>query len=127
MKGDLSKTNNQQLLDVIFSVSTELLCITDEVGEILKTNPVWEMKLGYLLADLIRQNIINFVHPNDSASLILAIKKLPDKNEILSLSTRMRSHDGNYRMINWQFQWKSGLIFCAGKDLTELYHAKKST
>lgn len=127
MKGDLSKTNNQQLLDVIFSVSTELLCITDEVGEILKTNPVWEMKLGYLLADLIRQNIINFIHPNDTASLILAIKKLPDKNEILSLSTRMRSHDGNYRMINWQFQWKSGLIFCAGKDLTELYHAKKST
>jgi diguanylate cyclase (GGDEF)-like protein/PAS domain S-box-containing protein len=124
---DLFSLNEQsrQQLDGIFAISMEFLCIIDERGEIMKSNRVWETKLGYLTPELSGKNLIDFIHPNDVASLILALKKLSTGNESLTLTSRLRSNNGFYRFVTWQFQWIDGLIYSCAKDLTELYHAKK--
>lgn len=114
-----------QQLNGFFAVSMEFLCITDEGGKIIKSNPVWETKLGYLTPELIDKNLIDLVHPNDVANLILVIKNLSAENESLTLNCRLRSKKGSDRFVNWQFQWVAGLIYGCGKDLTEPYHAKK--
>ncbi|PKM60288.1 MAG: hypothetical protein CVU99_08970 [Firmicutes bacterium HGW-Firmicutes-4] len=124
---DLFSLNEQsrQQLDGIFAISMEFLCIIDERGGIMKSNRVWETKLGYLTPELSGKNLIDFIHPNDVASLILALKKLSTGNESLTLTSRLRSNNGFYRFVTWQFQWIDGLIYSCAKDLTELYHAKK--
>lgn len=116
---------NRQHLNVFFTISMDFLCITDERGGILKANQVWETKLGYLTPELISKNVIDLVHPNDVANLILVLKKLSVENESLAFSSRLRSNNGTYRFVTWQFQWVGGLIYSCAKDLTELYHAKK--
>ncbi|MEO1816902.1 MAG: response regulator [Acetobacterium sp.] len=116
---------SRQHLDGFFTICMEFLCITDERGNIIKSNHVWETKLGYLTPELIGKNLIDLVHPNDVASLILAFKKLATENESLALSIRLHSNDGTYRFVTWQFQWVDGLIYSCAKDLTEIYHAKK--
>ncbi|MBI4857588.1 MAG: diguanylate cyclase [Acetobacterium woodii] len=117
--------NSEQHFNGIFSVSTEFLCITDVRGKIMKSNQVWETKLGYLTPELIDKNLIDLVHPNDVANLILAFKKLSTEKKNLSLASRLLSTDGSYRFVTWQFQWVDGLIYSCAKDLTELYYAKK--
>ena len=116
---------SKQLLNGFFSVSLDFLCITDEQGIIMKTNPLWETKLGYLIPELLVKKLIDFIHPNDLASLVPAIKKLSAENESLALTSRLRSKVGSYRVTHWQFQWVDGLVFSAAKDLTELYLTKK--
>jgi len=116
---------SRQHLDGFFAISMEFLCITDERGKIVKSNHTWETKLGYLTPELIGKNLIDLVHPNDVASLILAFKKLSAENENLALSSRLHSNDGTYRFVTWHFQWVDGFIYSCAKDLTELYHAKK--
>ncbi|MDD3306616.1 MAG: PAS domain-containing protein, partial [Acetobacterium sp.] len=111
---------SKQLLNGFFSVSLDFLCITDEQGIIMKTNPLWETKLGYLIPELLGKKLIDFIHPNDLASLVPAIKKLSAENESLALTSRLRSKVGSYRVTHWQFQWVDGLVFSAAKDLTEL-------
>lgn len=120
----LSK-QSRQLLDLFFTISTEFLCIADERGAILQTNQVWETKLGYLNPDLYDKNLIDLVHPNDVPNLILGLKKLTGEKESLTLTTRLHSNFDSYLFVTWQFKWVDGLIFCCGKDLTELYQAKK--
>lgn len=116
---------SEQQQNGLFSVSMEFLCITDELGEILKTNLLWETKLGYLAPELICKNLIDFVHPNDTENLALITKKILSQKESLTFTSRLRSKDDSYRFVIWQFQWLDGLIYGAAKDLTELYHAKK--
>ncbi|WP_373484029.1 diguanylate cyclase domain-containing protein [Acetobacterium sp.] len=116
---------NRQHLNGFFASSMEFLCITDERGTIMKSNRVWETKLGYLTPALIDKNLTDLVHPNDVANLILVIKNLSAENESLPLSCRLRSNNGTYRFVTWQFQWIDKLIYGCAKDLTELYHAKK--
>jgi diguanylate cyclase (GGDEF)-like protein/PAS domain S-box-containing protein len=116
---------SRQHLDGFFAISMEFLCITDERGNIMKSNHTWETKLGYLTPELIGKNLIDLVHPNDVASLILAFKKLSAENESLVLSSRLHSNDSTYHFVTWQFQWVDGLIYSCAKDLTELYRAKK--
>ncbi|WP_303871266.1 diguanylate cyclase domain-containing protein [Acetobacterium wieringae] len=120
----LSK-QSRQLLDLFCTISTEFLCITDERGTILQTNQVWETKLGYLNPDLCDKNLIDLVHPNDVPNLILGLKKLTGEKESLTLTTRLHSNFDSYLFVTWQFKWVDELIFCCGKDLTELYQAKK--
>ena len=115
----------KQHLNGFFAISMEFLCIIDDSGKILKSNPVWETKLGYLTPELIDKNLIDLVHPDDVANLILVIKNLSAENESLALSCRLRSNNGNYRFVTWQFQQVDELIYGCAKDLTELYHAKK--
>lgn len=112
-------------LNGFFAISMEFLCITDERGKIMKSNQIWETKLGYLTPELIDKNLIDLVHPNDVANLILAFKKLSSENKNLALTSRLRSIDGTYRFVTCQFQWVDGLIYGCAKDLTELYYAKK--
>lgn len=116
---------SEQQQNGFFSVSMEFLCITDELGGILKTNPLWETKLGYLAPELIGKNLIDFVHPNDIENLTLITKKIPSQKERLTFTSRLRLKDDSYRFVIWQFQWIDGLIYGAAKDLTELYHTKK--
>lgn len=124
---DLFSLNEQsrQQLEGIFNVSMEFLCITNGRGEILKSNQVWETKLGYLTPELLGKNLIDLVHPNDVANLLLALKKLTAANKSLAFTSRLRSTNGDYRFVTWQFQWIDELIYSSAKDLTELYHAKK--
>lgn len=117
--------NSEQQKNGFFSVSMEFLCITDELGGILKINPLWETKLGYLAPELIGKNLIDFVHPNDIENLTLITKKILSEKERLTFTSRLRSKDDFYRFVIWQFQWIDGLIYAAAKDLTELYHTKK--
>lgn len=116
---------NHPHLNVFFTISMEFLCIVDDSGKILKLNQNWETKLGYLTPELIDKNLIDLVHPDDVASLILLIKNLSAENKSLTLSCRLRSNNDSYRFVTWQFQWVDGLILGCAKDLTELYHAKK--
>lgn len=117
---------SRQHLNVFFAISMDFLCITDERGGILKSNLAWETKLGYLTPELINKNLIDLVHPNDVANLILALKKLSMENESLALTSRLCANNGTYRFVTWQFQWVDGLIYSCAKDLTELYHANKN-
>ncbi len=125
---NFSSLNEQsrQHLNVFFAISMDFLCITDERGGILKSNQAWETKLGYLTPELVNKNLIDLVHPNDAANLILALKKLSIENESLALTSRLRANDGTYRFVTWQFQWVDELICSCAKDLTELYHANKN-
>lgn len=102
-------------LKFYFFASLDLLMVVDANGKIQKVNPHTLNILGYSKEELIDQVPLQFIHPED-------VHKGEDWKSILSRENRWICKDGTHRVINWNFaiDQESDLIFCSGKDVTEL-------
>ena len=115
-----------QELEYYFSSALDLLCIADTKGNFVRVNRAWEEILGYTARDLERKTFLEFVHPDDMAATLEAMKKLDQQEDILEFTNRYRRSDGEYRYIEWHSSPKGSLIYAAARDITERKNAEKA-
>lgn len=89
-------------LDKFFSVSLDLLAITDKEGRFLRLNQEWENLLGYTLDELKAGRFFDFIHPDDMEITQDAVARLMDNKTVMDFSNRYRCRDGSYRWIEWR-------------------------
>lgn len=106
-------------LELFFSSAIDLLCIANTDGYFLRLNPEWERALGYQLQDLVGQQFLNFVHPDDLEPTLTAIAQLSEQQSILSFVNRYRHQDGSYRWLEWRSVPTGQFIYAAARDITE--------
>jgi len=106
-------------LENFFSVNLDLLCIADTGGNFIKTNEAWAEILGYATDDLNHRKFLDFVHPDDIDSTLLAMGDLESQKNILNFVNRYRCKDGSYRYIEWRSFPRGNLIYAAARDITE--------
>lgn len=112
-------TNSQsEILERIFDLDLDLLCIINIKGQFFKINSAWKKILGYSQDELIQNKIIDFVHPNDLDATSFAINELIPYNDNLTFTNRFRSKNGNYRYIEWKFHRYGDFNYVTADDVT---------
>ena len=105
------------LFDPLWRCSQDLLLVCDRQGAIRAANPAWSRLLGWQPADLLGQNHLDVVHPEDHAASAAAFGASragdPSRCEI-----RMRHRDGSTRWVAWAAFPEDGLVFASGRPVT---------
>ncbi len=113
---DLAKRNQE--LDSFFSVSLDLLCITDLKGYFRRLNRRWEEILGYSLNELKTQPCSHFIHPEDQTASEEAWQCLQQDQPVKYFINRYRCVDGSYRWLEWSAVRVGEKIYAAAHDVT---------
>ena len=112
-----------QILNRIFSLNLDLLCILSIQGQFEKVNVAWERIFGYAPEKLEGTNIVDYVHPDDRDATDFIFSELIHTSHRLTFSNRFRTDNNTYRYIDWEFNRHDDYAYVAGIDVT---HTKLS-
>lgn len=103
-----------------FSISTEMLCIADTNGRLMRVNDAWMECLGYTADELLGRPFTELVHPEDlmrtRASLDAAVD---DLRVSADFDNRCRAKDGRWHWLSWTLRVDGDCIYAAGRDITD--------
>jgi PAS domain S-box-containing protein len=104
-----------------FTLALDMLGIGDFDGHLLQVNPSWETVLGYSEDELRSRPAIEFVHPEDRASVLEKAGALINGSSIGYFEVRARHKDGAYRWIGWTAAafHEERLVYIFGRDITQ--------
>lgn len=105
-------------LERFFAVASELLYISDH-HTLTRINPAFIRTLGYSRSELMSQPFINLVHPEDRERTRRALDELRFDNRDAQFENRCVRKDGETRWFQWSIASDNGLLFGAGRDVTE--------
>lgn len=88
----------EQEYSYFFKQAADLWCVVDQDGYFKRTNPTWELMLGYSHDELIEQSILTLIHPADATVMQAAMVSLKAGEEI-ELNHRYRCKDSSYLLL----------------------------
>lgn len=104
-----------------FNKTQDFACIANVQGyfEIVNTN--FEKVLGYSEKELLGNQFLNFVHPDDIDSTLKEIEKLKAGAVTINFVNRYRKKDGSYLWFDWNTtpDPATGKIYAIARDITE--------
>lgn len=109
---------SRQELERFFDVASELLYISDH-HTLARINPAFVRTLGYSRAELTSQPLLNLVHPEDRHHTQLMLDDLRTDKREARFENRCVRKDGEIRWFQWSVVSDNGLLFGAGRDVTE--------
>jgi PAS domain S-box-containing protein len=104
----------------LFSVSHDLACIVGLDGCFCFASPAWELCLGWTAEDLIARPFLDFIHPDDRASTVAEMRRVPGSGGLVSFETRFSGKDGADRRLHWNatFSPQRRAICASARDVT---------
>ena len=115
------RTRAQEELDLMFTLSIDMLCTAGFDGYFKRLNPAWEKTLGYSKQELFSKPYVEFVHPEDREITFREAEKLTLGQDVIFFENRYLCRDGAYRWLAWTATpWnEQQLVFAAARDITE--------
>lgn len=111
-------------LESFFTISPNLLVITDIQGVCQKLNPAWEKAMGYAAGELEGQHCSDLFHPEDRQAAFDALADIAAGKTISDFVARFRNKNGSYRFLEWSAAGHDGLVYAAAHDITERREAE---
>jgi PAS domain S-box-containing protein len=111
----------EQERDKFFSLSIDMLCISNGDGYFKRLNPAFEHTLGYTVEELTDRPFLDFVHPDDAAVTLAEVEKqLSAGMPALHFENRYRCKDGTYRWLAWTSMpdVETGMMYALARDVT---------
>jgi PAS domain S-box-containing protein len=111
----------EQERDQFFSLSIDMLCISNGDGYFKRLNPAFEQTLGYTVAELMGRPFLDFVHPDDVAPTLAEVaKQLAGGVPAMHFENRYLCKDGGYRWLAWTSMpdVKTGMMYALARDVT---------
>jgi len=103
----------------LWSMSQDLLLVCDYDGRITSISPSAERLLGWREDDMLGQNLISFVHPDDLERTAAEVSRVSQGATALSFENRYRTRAGDYRLFAWTAVPDGGRIHGVGRDITD--------
>jgi PAS domain S-box-containing protein len=113
-------------LEGFFTNSLDLLCIADVDGYFRTLNPQWERTLGYALSELEGRQFLEWVHADDQAATVAALRTLTHQESVLNFVNRYQHQDGSYRWLAWRAFPLGTQIYATARDITEQKQADEA-
>ncbi len=106
---------------IFFNLSPDLLCIVGTDGYFKKVNPSFERVLGFTIEEILREEFINLVHPDDRIATTQELEKLKNGTATTSFEHRFRCQNGSYRWLSWALHstLEQDVLYGVGRDITE--------
>ena len=89
--------------DRFFELSMDMLCIVHLDGYFLRTNPAFQMVLGYSPEELQNQRVFDLMHPDDRETAMKEYAKLRAGQPTKLLENRCRCKNGEYKWVAWSY------------------------
>jgi PAS domain S-box-containing protein len=105
--------------DRIWQVCEDLLGVSNFAGYFTSVNPAWTALRGWTEDEIRRMHVSQLRHPDDAAAAIEARAKLARGAPSIRIENRFRHRDGSWRWISWNMSAEEGLIYIAGRHVTQ--------
>lgn len=107
--------------DRLFTLSSDLLLITDHKGRFKQVNPAWEKVLGHRASELQHRRFVELVYLDDREETQAQTRLVLRQGEVKGFENRLVCDDGTYRWISWNALALPGqkLIYAQGRDVTQ--------
>jgi PAS domain S-box-containing protein len=104
------------------ALSLDLIATASFDGYFTQVNPAFTRTLGYSPEELMRQPLLDFVHPDDRAATLDAIhEQTKEGREVFHFRNRYRTKDGAYRWLEWtsRADTEADELVAVARDITE--------
>lgn len=110
-----------------FYNSNDFSCIANVEGYFEILNPNFEKLLGYSEKELLENQFLNFIHPDDIAATLLEIEKLKTGALTINFVNRYRKKDGSYLWFDWNTTPDpvTGKLYAIAREITERKKAEE--
>ncbi len=112
-------TKQTEITDMFFSLTADLIDITDTKGRFTMVNKAWEETLGYTGEELAKLTYQDLVHPDDLEGFEKAQQRLERFEQVRDYVVRLRHKNGTYRYVEWRSIRKGDLYYGADWDVTD--------
>ena len=118
------KRMHQQTLDQMdrfFSLSLDMLCISNVDGYFKRISPAFTHTLGWSVEEILARPFTDFVHPDDLAATLQEVERQVVAGEmVLSFENRYKHKDGSWRVLSWKsVPQPGGMMYAVARDVTE--------
>lgn len=105
----------------LIDYSIDMICVAGTDGYFKQVNSAFTKTLGWSEEELLSKPFLDFFHPDDIDSTQEEIGKLAAGQPTLSFQNRIRTTNGDYRIVNWVANpdTKTGNLFAIARDVTE--------
>jgi PAS domain S-box-containing protein len=92
----------EEKLSRYHELSLDLHCTASFEGYFTQVNPSFTRVLGFSAEELMRQPLLDFVHPDDREPTLAAIAEQTERGEaVFHFRNRYRTKEGAYRWLEW--------------------------
>jgi PAS domain S-box-containing protein len=112
-------------LESFFSLSPDLLFLSDSRGVFRKLNKAWESTLGFGVGELIGRSIPELVHPDDQEDTRRMTTSLAEQPEILRFVNRCQCRDGSTRWLEWHAAPCGDQVYGIARDISNQKQAEE--
>ncbi len=120
MRDISARKEAEDQLDLFFSLSLDMLCISSKDGYFKRISPAFTRTLGWSTEEILARPFLDFVHPDDTAATLREVERQVAAGErVLNFENRYRHKDGSWRILSWKsVPDASGLMFATARDVT---------
>lgn len=104
--------------DRTWELSRDMLAVVAFDSMPLALNPAWEYTLGWSRDELLREPLLNLVHPEDRTMLRVKAESLRRGRVAPRFDIRVRHANGGYRWLSWTAVSEEDAIYAAARDIT---------
>jgi PAS domain S-box-containing protein len=104
--------------DRMWTLSSDIMMITNTEGRILSVNPAWTSLLGWREEELAGASFFDFIHPEDLEKTLAVRKNLQQNLPIKQFENRYRTKAGGYLWLSWRAVPDGGIIHSVARDVT---------
>jgi PAS domain S-box-containing protein len=115
-------------LERFFSISLDMLCISNADGYFKVLSPAFSTTLGWSLEEMMTKPFSDFVHPDDLEATLMEVERQVQRGEIvLQFENRYLHKDGTYRVLSWKsVPQEGGFMYAVARDVTDQKHLEAS-
>ena len=120
MNGTLEAQVRERTLqrDRMWTLSTDIMMVTDCESKILSVNPAWTSLLGWREDELIGSSFFDFLHPDDIEQTKAVRRELLQGQMIRKFENRYRTKDGGAVWLSWKAVPDGDVIHSVARDVT---------
>ncbi|WNG28772.1 PAS domain S-box protein [Cystobacter fuscus] len=107
--------------DQVWTVSQDLLVVSDAEGRFLRVNPAWTTLMGWTPEELLGKTSAWLEHPEDLEKTQAERRNLSEGQPVIRFENRLRHKDGTYRLLSWKAvpMSQEGITYSTARDITD--------
>ncbi len=121
---DVTQTiRSRNELDKLFNLSIDLICIINQDGRFVKTNPALQKVLGINEKDLLDKKLVDFFRLEENGIAEHEIfEELRDTDIVKSVQSKYITPEGKEIWLSWTIQGftEESTLFAIGRDITPI-------
>jgi len=121
MDANVPYINQQLLLERLYQLSNDLICVATADGYLKRVNPSFTRTLGWDEEYLLQHAFTDLIHPDDLKLANEILQQFPFGVHANNLTLRTKCKDGEYKYIEWVTtpEPQTGYLFAIGRDITK--------